>query len=430
MPSNTWFKKTSLSVAVVALLSPLVTQCGGGLGGLPGADMVPGAAKCPDLTNVDALADFDWAGNFKIEADAAAKIKSGVIASVEIESFAKAMDADLLTACGGIAKDLGAAGEFKTGEEACKAAAKAIGDVKGKLGASAKLAVDFDPPKCGASMDVFANCAGKCDGSVQGPEAKGTCEPGKLQGECSGQCEGTCDMSAAGKCDGTCNGKCDATIKGKCGGICDGKCDGKASKGQCAGTCEGKCDADMQGSCSGQCSGSCQLKAKAECKGTCTGSCSGEMKAPKCTGEYTPPKVNAECKAQCDARANAKVECTPARVMVRVVGGADAALATNLQKTLEKNLPLVLKVAVGMGERAVKLVGNVQSVVEGVQGSVTAMTSNPPQDPVKAAALASLGACVAGPFKGVADAAGSIKGSVSASVEVKGSISGSAGGKT
>ena len=44
------------------------------------------------------------------------------------------IDADLKTACGNLAHDLGASGDFGSGQDACKAAAKAIGDAKAKLG--------------------------------------------------------------------------------------------------------------------------------------------------------------------------------------------------------------------------------------------------------------------------------------------------------
>src|SRR5439155_3575700 len=125
------------------------------------------------------------------------------------------VDADLKTACGGMAKVLGATGEFKDGTEACKAAIKAMGDVKAKMGAKATIALDIKPPHCEASMDAMADCAGKCDASIKPGSAKVECEPGKLSGECGGSCEGSCDMKASAKCEGTCQGKCDVAIKGK-----------------------------------------------------------------------------------------------------------------------------------------------------------------------------------------------------------------------
>jgi len=427
-----WVRRTMLTAAALIAVSPLLAQCGG-LPGVPGVPGIPGGGKCPDMADPAALAEFDWAGNFKLDAKLAGDIKSGVIAAVNLEQVTKGIDADLKTGCGGLAKDLGATGEFKSGEEACKAAAKAVTDIKAKLGANAKIGVDIIPPQCSASLDAYANCAGKCDASVTGPSAKVECEPGKLQGECSAQCEGSCDMQAAAKCDGTCSGKCDAAIKGSCSGTCDGKCDGKAGKTSCAGVCDGKCDADVQGECKGSCQGSCKMKAKAECKGTCTGSCSVEMKAPKCTGEVKPPKMSAECKAQCDAQVNAKLECSPAKVAVKVDGAADAKVVAQYKGAIEKNAPIILKVALGMGDKAAKMGESVKGVVDNVQGSVQGAVSAAGSDPMKAASMGSLAACVGGPFKGAIEGAAGLQGSLKASVEVKasfsasGSASGSAG---
>jgi hypothetical protein len=347
------------------------------------------------------------------------------MAAVELKQFADKVDADLKLGCGGLAKDLGGAGEYKDGTEACNAAIKAMGDVKAKLGAKATIAFDMRPPHCEASMSVMADCAGKCDASVKPGSAKVECEPGKLSGECSANCEGSCDMKAAAKCDGNCEGKCDVAIKGKCSGTCNGKCDGKDSKGACSGTCDGKCDGDVDASCGGKCEGSCKLKASAKCEGTCTGKCSAEFKEPKCRGEVKPPEMKAECKAHCDAQVNSNLECKPATVSLRIDGAADAKAAEQFKGALEKNLPVVLKVAIGMGERSGKMAANVKGVVEGLQGSISSVVGGSPTT------AASVTACVAAPFKGAIDAAGSLKANVDVSVNVKASASasGSASGK-
>jgi hypothetical protein len=402
---------------------------------LPNVPGVPTTGgKCPDLANVEALADFDWAAGFPgIDAKLAADLKTSVPSAVELSQFAASIDADLKTGCGGLAKDLGGGGDFKSGKEACEAAAKAVGDFKAKLGAKATVTVDIEPPKCGASLDVQAQCTGKCDATFKPGEAKLECEPGKLQGECSAQCEGSCEVSGGAKCEGTCTGKCDVAIKGKCSGTCDGKCDGKPGKAACGGVCDGKCDADVEAECKGTCGGTCKIKAKAECKGTCTGSCSAEMKAPKCTGQVKPPQASAECNARCDAHANAKLECTPAHVVARIGGEADAKLQAQLREAIVKNVPIIAKVAMGMVDKAPKLAANIQAVVQGVQGSVQAATSSATGDIGKAATMGSLTACVASPFKGALEAAAGVTANVQASVSVsasfsaKGSASGSAG---
>jgi len=374
------------------------------------------------MANLDAVASFDWAKEYKLDASAGGKLKAGITAAISLKNLALQVDGDLKVACGNLAKDLGATGEFKTGEEACKAAVKVMQDTRAKLGAKAAIKLVFQEPKCSASMDAMAECSGKCDASVQGGKAEVKCEGGEISGACDAKCEGKCEMSAAGKCDGDCSGSCDASFKGKCDGNCAGKCDGKDSKGACAGTCDGKCDAGGKGSCGGSCSGSCQLKAAADCKGSCSGKCSVAMKEPKCSGKVEPPKVSAECKASCDAQVSGKLSCTPAKVAVMIDGASDAALQAKYKAAVEKNMEGILKIAIGMKDRAEGVVKSVGDVVGGVQAAAKATGGGP-------AAAASLTACIGGPVAGVADAAASLKASVNVSVDVKASASGSASGK-
>jgi len=419
--AKSFFKKASWPLLGAALASPFFIQCGGGLGDMPGGGGLPGGlGKCPDLSSADGALGFDWAGTYKIDAASANKIKGGVAAAIELKGIAAQIDADLKTGCGALASDLGAPGDFKTGKDACEAAIKAINDTKAKLG-KITVALDMTPPKCGASLDVVADCAAKCDATIKPGSAKVECEPGKLQGQCSAQCEGSCDVEGGAKCDGQCSGKCDAKVVGKCDGVCEGQCDVKGPNGTCSGTCNGTCKGNVQGTCSGSCSGSCQLKAKAECKGTCSGGCSAEMKAPKCTGEVKPPQMSAECKAHCDAKAEAKVECTPAHVGVRITGG-DPAAVMKFKAALEKDLPLIAKVAIGMGDRVKKLGEDVKTVVEGAKSVVETAAKG------AAATGAQLTACVASPFKEAIDAAGSMQASVSVSVNVSASATAGGGG--
>ncbi len=429
-------KKILGASLMLGLLAPLTASCGAAQGAMGAAsDMTGGAigAKCPDVTKVESIMAFDFAQNFKIDAAAGAKLKAGTAAAVELKGFADQINADLMTACGGIAKDLGQAGEPKDGKEACDLAIKGITEVKGKLGANAKINLAIKEPRCQADMKAYADCAGSCDVNAKGPSAKVECEPGKLSGKCDANCSGSCDVQAGAKCEGTCSGSCDAEVKGSCSGKCNGKCDGKAADGKasgnCAGTCEGKCEGGtFKGECKGKCGGSCELKAEAKCEGTCTGKCSAEFKEPKCTGEVKPPEMSADCKAHCDTNVSARMECTPAQVGLAISGAADAQLAAKLQATVEKNFPLVIKVAIGMGERAAKVAANAQAVVEGIQGSIEtiAKTSG---DPAKAGMIGGqITACLGDTFKGALSAAGSMKANVKVSVDVKASASASAGG--
>lgn len=425
MKSN---KRLGWTIAVGILAPVLIGGCAAASGALGAAGgVVPGVGKCPDLSKPESIMAFDFAGNFKLDAEAGAKLKAATAAAVDIKGFADQIDADLKAGCGGIAKDLGAGADFNDGKSACDAAVKAIGDAKAKIGGGAKLAVVIKPPRCHADLNVYADCAGKCDASVSGGKAKVECEPGKLSGKCDANCEGSCDVSGGAKCDGACNGTCDAEIKGSCSGTCNGKCDGKNSKGTCAGTCEGKCEGgSVQGECKGKCGGDCKLKASAKCEGTCTGKCSAEFKEPKCTGEVTPPKMSADCKAHCDANMSAKADCTPAQVAITLSGKGDMQAFTTLKATLEKNLPLVLKVAIGMGERAGKVAGEVQAVVDGAMTTATSVAGKGGGS--AALSAGQITACLGDTFKGAVNAAASIKANVSVSANVSASASGSAGG--
>src|SRR5262249_31100954 len=159
------------------------------------------------------VAKFDWAKEFKLEASAGAKLKGGVAAALNLKGLAAEIDGDLKVACGNLAKDLGAKGDFADGQAACKAAIKVMGEVKAKMGASAKIALDLQPPKCSALMSAMADCAGSCDASVKGGKADVKCEGGEISGTCDAKCEGSCSMSAGGTCDGSCEGSCDASFK-------------------------------------------------------------------------------------------------------------------------------------------------------------------------------------------------------------------------
>ena len=425
-------KKLVFGGAVSSVLALLAASCGQ----IPGAPNIPGGpAKCPDLSKPETILQADFAGTFKLDAQTATKLRAATAAAIDLKLLAEQIDADLKAGCAPIAKDLGATGDFKDGKSACEAAAKAIGDFKAKLGANAKVTLVTKPPKCEVAMNAMADCGAKCDASVQGPNAKVECEPGKLSGSCDAKCSGSCEVSGGAKCEGECSGSCDAEIKGSCSGTCNGKCDGKDSKATCAGTCEGKCEGGkVKAECKGKCGGECKLKAEAKCEGTCTGKCSAEMKAPKCTGEVTPPKMSAECKGHCDADVSAKAECKPAQVGVAIVGAADASAAGKLKATLEANLPLVLKVAIGMAERVGKVAASVQVVIDGAQATITDVTAKGGAG--AALTTGQLGACLGGAFKGAASAAGSIKANVNVSVNVQasatasGSAGGSAGGKT
>lgn len=428
MNSKHWRKAGGVVASAMLLLGLMaVVDCGGKmpggggspLKGVPGADALPGG--CPaDIGDASAI----MSANFGLKGELEGKVKAALSAGANFQALAADVETEVATACGNLAKDLGATdieskdkGPGKRAEAACKAAVKAIGELKAKVKGSIK--VEVVPPKCSASMDAMAQCAGSCDANVKPGSVEAKCEGGEISGTCEGECKGTCSVDAGAKCEGTCGGSCSGTcegkINGKCEGKCDGKCDGKDSKGKpCSGTCDGKCDgkasASCSGTCKGTCSASCKVEAKGKCNGTCSGGCSVKMKAPKCSGEVTPPEMSAECKANCDAKVSGKLECTPAGVTVKIEGAADAQAATKLKAALEKNLPALLKVTLGMKAKLEKVAGNVKATAEGAEATVKAGGASA----LKAAA------CFAGSLKAQADA------SVQINVSVKASASASA----
>jgi hypothetical protein len=400
---------------------------GGGLNLNNLKDAAHDATSCPNLTSAEAVAKLDFKKEFGLDAKASAKVKSALEASYELKAVSVEIDGELKAACSKLAEDLGK--PVPKGHDvkaACKAAADAIADLKSKAGGSFSLEVV--PPKCAASMDAMTDCAAKCDAEVKPGTVEVECEGGELSGSCEGKCKGKCDVEAGAVCSGTCNGSCEAKFSGTCAGKCDGKCDGKTTAGaaECDGKCEGSCDAGAKGSCKSQCKGECEIKGQASCQGTCTGACDVKMKAPKCTGEAKPPKVTAECKAHCDAKVSARMECTPAHATVKTKGAADAAASKKLAAVLKADLPAILKIAIGMKDKLIKVSGSVKTAVADVQGSLKGLVRDSP------AMAAKLTACAEAPFKAAFDAAADIQTSMSASVSVEASASAKAGasGKT
>jgi hypothetical protein len=214
------------------------------------------------------------------------------------------------------------------------------------------VSVDYQPPRCQASLDVAVEAQASC-------EVKAGCEiqadPGQVSVACEGQCSGGCDaecsgafsceveapsITCTGKCEGACTLEAAATCEGTCRGTCTGECSARDGEGNCAGECTGDCTgtcelavaAECSGSCSGKClveQGSAQCDASASCRGSCSGSCSGG-----CEGSFTPPSASASCDAAADcqasakAEANASLECTPPQFKLdyAFAGGANVDL--------------------------------------------------------------------------------------------------------
>ena len=87
--------------------------------------------------------------------------------------------------------------------------------------------------------------------------------------------------------------------------------------------------------------------------------------------------------------------------------------AAKLRGAIEKNLPALLKVSVGMKDRVDGVVGNVKASLEGVQGAVTS----------GGASAVKVAGCFAASLEAQASAAVSIDVSVKASASATGSVS-------
>jgi modification target Cys-rich repeat protein len=275
---------------------------------------------------------------------------------------------------------------------------------------SGAISVDYQPPRCEASVNVAVQAQAQC-------EVKAGCDvqvnPGEVSVVCEGQCSGSCDaectgdfsceveapsIECTGKCEGACNLEAGATCNGTCRGTCDGECSAQDGSGNCAGTCDGECTgtcelavaAECSGSCTGKClvnQGSAQCSAEASCRGSCSGSCTGG-----CEGNFTPPSASAECQASADcqasakAEANASLECTPPQFKLdyTLAGNANANLTQKTQFMARMTELKARGIAIVQG--AAKYEALITGKVEGrtvfepapfveLQGKITAMAN-------------------------------------------------------
>ena len=325
--------------------------------------------------------------DFGLEGEVKGQFVALAQAAADLGAVATGALTDVSIACESIARDVGAKDaditkvDEMTGDPKAKAKAwcdLATATVKANFSASGKfkatVGIDYQGPKCTASVSAQANCEASCtvDGKCEA-SADLKCEGGKLPTvECTGKCEATVDVpsvSCTGSCSGKCSGGCAASVDAP-QIDCDGKCEGTCTVD---GTADSGSGIDAEGNCKGKCEGTCTAKpgsASATCEGTCSGSCEGTCEATgggakfECNGKCdvtagTPPKcegsaeldcdVSAECKSNCSASVKAKAECTPPRVAVVIdaKGNIDADVRAQLNvaiASLEANLPQLLVV--------------------------------------------------------------------------------------
>lgn len=369
------------------------TGCGeDGPGGLnPGALCCDGFEVGADMTGA----------NFGVNAELQGKFEVFAQAMGDLSAVAAATLGDIEVACTNIAKDLGASeedlatasstqGEARVGALCDLAVAQINGKfgANGTFGASGSLEIDFQEPKCSASVSAKASCDAKCSGSAECDVKANppTCEGGKLQVSCQGSCsaEAGATIACEGKCEGTCEGKCKADVGASvlCDGKCEGTCTGNAEvgdgiqadgscKGECDGTCEMSANAEVEceGTCQGSCDASCTAEAGASVK--CDGSCEGDFEPLKCEGGELKAgcEVEASCEANCNASASAKAECVPpaVKVVFAAQGNASFDAAAQLElnaaiASLEANLPNIL---IAVKARGTAFIASLEASVSG-----------------------------------------------------------------
>jgi hypothetical protein len=325
------------------------------------------STRCPDLAKADEVAAFDFGTEYQLSREAADKLKAAALAAMEVGLLADKLDAELGIACAQIAHDLGNKGDWRSGNEACGAAIKAVHDARAKLGTKATAQLVVRVPVCSVDATLMTKCASICDSSVPAGRVKAECE--QKAGRCDGNCDGICEAKTATKCDGVCSGTCDGPIKGTCGGRCKGTCDGRFVSGPCPGICVGTCEKGAtSGECKGMCSGSCKLKAAGICDGLCSGTCTVELADAKCAGEFKTPDVSTDCRARCELATINQTECSTPQVGIVISGaGGQRETADSMKTAVDKSFPALLKILFEVGDKGGKRVLNAQAVIEGAR---------------------------------------------------------------
>jgi hypothetical protein len=379
------------------------------------------STRCPDLAKADEVAAFDFAKEYVLSRDAADKLKAAALAANEVALLSDKLDAELGIACAQIAHDLGGKGDWRSGNEACGAAIKAVHEARAKLGAKSASTLVVRTPVCQVDASLMTKCASICDSSVPAGRVKAECE--QKAGRCDGNCDGTCETKSAAKCEGTCSGLCDGPIRGSCGGRCKGTCDGKpvGANGACAGVCTGTCEKGaMGGECKGMCTGSCKPKAAAICDGLCAGSCTVELSDTKCAGEFKTPDVSTDCRSRCELAVINQTECSTPQVGIVLanVGPRDRDTAEQMKAAVDKSFPALLKILFEVGEKGTKRVLNAQAVIEGARTGFAEMARSGGKKTAPAAE-AQLAKCFDEPFKKAASYAVVVKTSLDQAQAVK-----------
>jgi hypothetical protein len=401
----------------------LLEQCGLAC---PGDGILEGNASISGIANVDAFFQ-------------AVVTVQDVAASIE-----GSIKADLLQ----IAAILELSVDANASVSDIAAAVSAELDAQISANVQGSLTLNFQPPKCQASLEVTAEATARCDASVDPGSVEVKCEgscaiDASAQAECSASgslsCEGTAPNLA---CEGTCTGSCSlevaATCEGQCNGTCMGTCSAQNADGSCAGSCDGMCQGTCElsggGSCSGSCQGSCEYTPPSgSCEGGAQAKCTASAEASVecsggCEGNVEPPMVSAECEASVKAEAQANVECTPPSIdlQFQFAAGVDAQARAEFNaklKAVVKAYANIVANAEGRISFLSEAVANLGVAATGaVRGSFDAILAADADLFV----TVKLG-CALDELANVGTALGSAQGSITGSLTAFASVSGSLG---
>lgn len=340
-------KKPVLPLLTCGLLSGLAIAAPGCDDGPLGDLAEQCGLVCPD----DGIAE----GNASISG--IVSVDSFFSAVIEVRNAALQVSGSVRGELEGMAASLGVEGYADLSTEDLGAAVVAGLETKFATTIQGGLTINYEPPRCQASVDVAVKAAAECDvtadpGSIEA-RCMGSCEVsaevaaecqamGTLECtgqapefQCSGSCSGSCQLDVAASCEGTCQGTC----QGECSACTGGECqeDGMGNITNCAGSCstmcQGTCELEAGGSCGGRCEGECTYTPPMDvgCEANATAKCDVSAMAEaecqgSCEGSVEPPEVSAECEASVEAKANASVECTPPSLSVefQFAAGLDA----------------------------------------------------------------------------------------------------------
>ena len=418
---NTILRRVSWPVVLVGLFAPLTIHCGA-INKATSAAGLPGVPQCPDMSKIDEVDKFDWVGSYKLQPKAAAQVKAGVGAAIELKALADKVDADLKASCSAIAHDLGDTADYADGQaEGLRGHGRADRRHQGPRWARARRSPSTspgDPALRSSTSTPTRHCAGgarTCD-EWSPALADFQCDGGKLEGTVQRAVQGRLRGQRGGGVLGRVRRLVRRGRERRVRRQLRGQVRRQELERRVRGQVRRQVLGQREGHVQGQVRRGVQAERSGELPGNVHGLVLGHDGGPEVHGHRVkPPSVSAECKAKCDAQVQANVTCTPPHITLRITGAADAKAAAAFQATLEKNLPAVLDTAVGLGKNAQGLVASVKSVVGGVQTVVQSATS----DKMRGAALV---ACVGKPFADVAGAAAAVTGSVTVSVNVQASV--------